>query len=269
MRATIPDRGQRGATLVELMVALIVGLLVVLVAINLFLATKRTNHAQSDNAILQETGRYVLGALGRELRMAGYRDYVAGVGFTAAAPPISMSNGTGLNGSDELIARYYGSNAVGGGADSGVLDCAGNAVAANVLSVNRYFVAVDAGTGEPALHCEASSAPGAPVVLVNGVESLQILYGEDTDGDGAPNRYGPAGVVNADRVISAIVSAVIRGERLTDPVGGTTTFNHFGEAYAPGGVAPGGDAGAVFDPPDDRRPRRQFQFTVGLRNRIG
>ena len=269
MNAKLRFRGQRGATLVELMVSLVVGLLVVLVASSLFLATKRTNRAQSDNAVLQETGRYVLGALGRELRMAGYRDYAAGVGFTAAAPPLGMANGTGLNGSDELTVRYFGSNAVGGGADSGVLDCVGNPVAANVLATSRYFVAVDAVSGEPALQCEASSAPGAPVVLVTGVESLQILYGEDTDGDGAPNRYAPAGLVNPDRVISAIVSAVIRGERLTDPMGGATNFNHFGVAYAPGGVAPGTDAGAVFDPPDDQRPRRQFQFTVGLRNRIG
>ena len=269
MTATSTQRRQRGATLVELMVSIVVGLLVVLVASSLFVATKRTNRVQSDNAVLQETGRYVLGAIGRELRMAGFRDYATGVTFTTAAPPLSVTNGGGLNGSDQLIVRYYGSSAVGGGADSGVLDCVGNAVAANVLSANRYFVALDTGTGEPALQCEASSAPGAPVVLVNGVESLQLLYGEDTDGDGAPNRYAAAGVVNPDRVVSAIVSAVIRSERLSDPLGGTTVFNHFGVAYAPGGAAPSGDAGAVFDPPDDQRPRRLFQFTVGLRNRIG
>lgn len=269
MRATTPGRRQRGATLVELMISLVVGLLVVLVASSMFLATKRTNRAQSDTALLQETGRYVMASLGRDLRMAGYRDYTAGVAFTAATPALAMSNGSGLNGSDELVVRYFGSNAVGGGADAGVLDCLGNAVAADVLATNRYFVAVDAASGEPALHCEASSAPGAPAVLVTGVESLQVLYGEDTDGDGSPNRYAPAGGVNPDRVISAIVSAVIRGEQFTDPLGGSITFNHFGEAYAPGDVAPGGDAGAVFDPPDDQRPRRLFQFTVGLRNRIG
>ena len=269
MKSNLSGRGQRGATLIELMISLVIGLLVVLVASSLFVATKRTNRVQSDSALLQETGRYVLEALGRELRMAGYRDYTAGVSFTPAAPPLAMSNDTGLNGSDELTVRYYGSNAAGGGPESGVLDCLGNPVAANVLSVNRYFVATDAGTGEPALQCESSAAPGAPVVLVTGVESLQILYGEDTDNDGAPNRYAPAGLVNPDRVISAIVSAVIRGERFTDPAGGTTVFNHFGVAYAPGGVPPGTDTGAVFDPPDDQRPRRMFQFTVGLRNRIG
>ena len=112
--------------------------------------------------------------------------------FATAAPPLSVTNGGGLNGSDQLIVRYYGSSAVGGGADSGVLDCVGNAVAANVLSANRYFVALDTGTGEPALQCEASSAPGAPVVLVNGVESLQLLYGEDTDGDGVVDKDGYA-----------------------------------------------------------------------------
>lgn len=269
MKPILPRHAQRGATLVELMVSLVVGLLIVLAASSMFLATKKTNRSQNDSALLQETGRYVLGALGRDLRMAGYRDYTAGVGFTPASPPLSMANGSGLNGSDELVVRYFGSDAVGGGADSGVLDCLGNPVAANVLAVNRYFVAIDAGSGEPALQCEASSAAGAPAVLVTGVESLQILYGEDTDGDGAPNRYGPAGTVDPDRVISAIVSAVIRGEQFTDPLGGSTPFNHFGDAYAPGGVAPGGDAGAVFDPPNDQRPRRLFQFTVGLRNRIG
>ena len=163
MTATSTQRRQRGATLVELMVSIVVGLLVVLVASSLFVATKRTNRVQSDNAVLQETGRYVLGAIGRELRMAGFRDYATGMTFAAAAPPLSVTNGGGLNGSDQLIVRYYGSSAVGGGADSGVLDCVGNAVAANVLSANRYFVAVDTGTGEPALQCEASSAPGAPV----------------------------------------------------------------------------------------------------------
>ncbi len=269
MTATTLRRRQAGVTLIELMISLVLGLLVVLAASGMFLSSKQTSRVQSDSALLQETGRYVLETLGRELRMAGYRDYTAGVAFTAATPPLSMANDTGLNSSDELTVRYFGSSAAGGGADSGVLDCLGNPVAANVLSVNRYYVAAEATTGEPALHCESSSAPGAPVVLVTGVESLQILYGEDTDTDGAPNRYAPAGAVDPDRVISAIVSAVIRGERLTDPAGGTTLHNHFGAAYAPGDVAPGTDTGAVFDPPDDRRPRRMFQFTIGLRNRIG
>ena len=128
MKSNLSGRGQRGATLIELMISLVIGLLVVLVASSLFVATKRTNRVQSDSALLQETGRYVLESLGRELRMAGYRDYTAGVSFTSAAPPLSMSNGTGLNGSDELTVRYYGSNAAGGGPDSGVLDCLGNPV---------------------------------------------------------------------------------------------------------------------------------------------
>jgi type IV pilus assembly protein PilW len=271
MKPASNERGQCGATLVELMVSMVVGLLIVMVASTMFLATRQTNRVQNDNALLQETGRYVLGTLGRELRMAGYRDYTAGVEFPPGQPPLAMADDTGENESDEITVRYFGSDAVGGGADAGVLDCLGNAVAANVLSTNRYYVAVvdPVGDPEPALWCESSLAPGAPAVLVTGVESLQLLYGEDTDNDGSPNRYAPAGVVNPDRVISVIVSVVVRGEQLTDPLGGTNAFNHFGAVYAPGDVAPATDPGSVFDPPDDRRPRRQFQFTVGLRNRIG
>lgn len=262
-------RRECGMTLVELMISLTVGLLVVLVASTLFLSTKQTNRSQGDNALLQENGRYVFAAIGREFRMAGYRDYTTSLGFTSATPALSGVNDSGLNASDEITVRYYGSSAVGGGADGGVLDCLGNAVSADTLASNRYFVAADAVTGEPALQCESSMAPGAPAVLVTGVESLQILYGEDTDNDGAANHHAPIDVVNAERVISALVSVVVRGEQFTDPQGGQTTFNHFGTAYAPGAVAPGTDAGAVFDPADDRRSRRMFRFTVGLRNRIG
>ncbi|RPH59097.1 MAG: prepilin-type N-terminal cleavage/methylation domain-containing protein, partial [Burkholderiales bacterium] len=98
MKPILQRRAQRGVTLVELMVSLAVGLLIVLAASSMFLATKRTNRSQNDSALLQETGRYVLGALGRDLRMAGYRDYTAGVGFTAATPPLGMADGSGLNG---------------------------------------------------------------------------------------------------------------------------------------------------------------------------
>lgn len=99
MTATSTQRRQRGATLVELMVSIVVGLLVVLVASSLFVATKRTNRVQSDNAVLQETGRYVLGAIGRELRMGGLSRLRHRGDFTTAAPPLSVTNGGGLNGS--------------------------------------------------------------------------------------------------------------------------------------------------------------------------
>ncbi len=261
---------ERGTTLVELMVSLVVGLLIVLVVSTMFLASKQTNRSQNDAAILQETGRYVFTTLGRELRMAGYNDFTANVSFSSTSPAFSASNDSGLNLSDEIVVRYYGSDLRdGSGPDGGVVDCRGVPVGATTLASNRYYVAVDATTGEPALYCEASSAAGAPVVLVTGVESLQILYGEDTDNDGTPNYYARAGVANLDRVVSAIVSVVVRGETFTDVDGGVARFNHFGTAYAPGGVAPTGDAGAVFDPPDDQRPRRLFRFTIGLRNRIG
>jgi type IV pilus assembly protein PilW len=60
--------------------------------------------------------------------------------------------------------------------------------------VHVYFVSDDNGSGAniPTLkRLELNGAGYTEVALVEGVERLQIEYGIDTDGDGAPNAYTP------------------------------------------------------------------------------
>lgn len=68
-----------------------------------------------------------------------------------------------------------------------------------------------AGTsGEPSLFRSINDAAG--VELVEGVENMQILYGEDTDGDGSANRYLSAGTVGLvmEQVVSIRITLTIR-----------------------------------------------------------
>ncbi len=90
--------------------------------------------------------------------------------------------------------------------------------------------------------------------LAEGVENMQILYGEDTDSpaDGSANRYLPAGTggLNMNNVVSVRVSLLLRSTE--DNI--TTqkqpyTFN-----------------GATITPAD-RRLRRVFTTTIRIRNR--
>jgi type IV pilus assembly protein PilW len=62
---------QRGLTLVELMVALVLGMLVMVGVIQLFVGNKQTYRAQDGLARLQETGRFALFIMNKDLRAGG------------------------------------------------------------------------------------------------------------------------------------------------------------------------------------------------------
>ena len=62
---------QRGLTLIELMVALVLGLLLLAVVGQVYLADKTTFTAQQQQGLMQEGGRFALEFLARDARMAG------------------------------------------------------------------------------------------------------------------------------------------------------------------------------------------------------
>ena len=70
-------RPVRGLTLVELMVAMVIGLVVVLVATRLFVGSRATQRATDETAALFETGQMVLELLGREIANAGFYPVVS------------------------------------------------------------------------------------------------------------------------------------------------------------------------------------------------
>jgi type IV pilus assembly protein PilW len=75
MILTIPTRGrspslQHGVTLIELMVAMVLGLLVAGGIITVFSSTSSSSKAQTQLARLQEEGRFAVTRLGSDLRMA-------------------------------------------------------------------------------------------------------------------------------------------------------------------------------------------------------
>lgn len=117
---------------------------------------------------------------------------------------------------------------------------------ARIYRVQSVAYSIGTGTGgQPALFRNDQE-------LVEGVEDMQVLYGEDTDEDGAANYYVPADqVVSMDTVVSLRVSLLVRSldDNITlEPQ--TYTFN--------GATVTAGD----------RRMRRTVTLTVSLRNRL-
>jgi type IV pilus assembly protein PilW len=65
-------RSQRGFTLVELLVGVVVSLIAIAGAVIMLQAQKRSFQGSSADRALQETGRMALGAVSQDLRLAGY-----------------------------------------------------------------------------------------------------------------------------------------------------------------------------------------------------
>lgn len=103
MRRSLKYRSSRGLSLVELMVALAVGLLLTAAVIQIFLSTKNTYRIQESMARLQENGRFAVNYLVTDLRMAGYM----GCGNVDKVPINIIANG--------LTNSSFGSDVIIGG----------------------------------------------------------------------------------------------------------------------------------------------------------
>ncbi len=94
-----PLKTQRGATLVELLVALVIAGLVFAGVYQIYINSVRTTSTQDQVAELQQTARVVMDQLMRELRLAGYDPAspggVAGI-LNLVANPLDLSTGQQL-----------------------------------------------------------------------------------------------------------------------------------------------------------------------------
>lgn len=100
----------------------------------------------------------------------------------------------------------------------------------------------------------ATSAGFAPEELVEGIDSMQIRFGPDTDNDGDADVWTPAGgVADWTQVLSVELTLLARSADEYGTETDTIVYNL---------------AGTQFDPIDDRRLRQVFSSTVGIRNRL-
>ncbi len=110
-----PLHRQAGIGLVEIMIALAIALFLLAGIYALFVNTKSTYTTQQGLSRLQETARYTLNRLAREVRMAGYRG-CGGVGTAAIDNRLAVSS---TNAAQQFIYDFKlaveGNDAQGGG----------------------------------------------------------------------------------------------------------------------------------------------------------
>jgi type IV pilus assembly protein PilW len=275
----------RGFGLVELMLSLALGALLALAASAMLVGAHAAYQRHADGARLDDSARQALAIMVRAVRQAGYRpadapapSYAAINGLDAAGIARDRYGIDGpwpaaVNGSDVLAVRFTGAG------EGSMTDCAGFAIADGEEGWSIFHVAAGA-DGEGELRCKYRGKDGwGADAIVRGVDSLQILYGIDTDdpADGVPNRYLNATQVAAldaagsawRRVASVRIALLLHGERGADPGARPVLHHLFGSGYT--AIAGSRDAGVLVDenalPAAQRqRVRRVVGATVLVRN---
>lgn len=119
-RAITPASRQRGLTLIEMMVALVVGLILTAGAIQIFASARQGFRANDAMARIQENGRYALEFLARDIRSAAFWGCAqeaemesrlnSGGGVDFTGPELTGANAAGPGDSDTLTIRHATQN---------------------------------------------------------------------------------------------------------------------------------------------------------------
>ncbi len=244
---------QRGFSLIELMVAMVLGVVLMLGVVNIFSSVRASTQLEQNLSRMQENGRFLMNFMLKELHEAGY---AGPPGQELTLDPISKpSNGVTNDGGGtaaDTIEVNYASD----------YNCAGTAQGFFALKTVSF-------SWSPDVDPTANTSPGITwtctfngVVEVNnqaladGVETFQVLYGEDTDDDSAPNQFVDAGsVANWNKVVSLEVGIIVQSQ---DTKLALTT----------GTPAPIPLLGQNFNASAEQRLQKPFMTTIALRNVI-
>jgi type IV pilus assembly protein PilW len=240
---------------VEIMVAMAISLLMMAGVLQISQANKESSRLQRNMGFVQENIRMAMELLARDIRMAGhYTDNNPAARILSPIEPFLdvadptentdtaiTADGSGYN-SDQITLTYESD-----------LDCLTQETPApsvengNRFAINHYFI------NSERLMCRGNG--GDAQALVEGVESMQILYGENTDGDPrSANRYvRPEQIDNMSNVVSVRIALRFHSR---EAVRQTADTNQYALLDA-----------EAFEPADgDRRLRREITTTIFLRN---
>lgn len=315
-----------GFSMLEILIALVVGLILLSGVIQLLINSNNAFRIQNSLSRIQEDGQFAIQYLGNDIRntdfwgclqdttwitnhlntggsvyyvfnvgLQGTANQATGGSIVAGTDTITISTAAPVGGLNQVIAPFgpaitspvttnASTNLAQGSivlvsdclqgdifqvtnatASTGSLEHAtgvgspGNAT--NTLSkvynagafvylpyTNTYSIQNDA-SGNPGLFLTTASGTQE---IVNNIENMVILYGEDTDNDGTANRYVRANqVTNMTNVVSVRISIVVRSfENNVVVTPQTYTFNNQTVTAT------------------DNRLRRVYTETITLRNRL-
>lgn len=248
-----PRKGQRGVSLIELMVGIAIGLLVIAVAMGALMVSRGVSGTVSDASSIQQQGAYAMRLFGQQLRQAGSMrlnlnpsaavtetPYMAGVAFETAAEaasnptysynanmPAQTITGTAPTASSPGgsltvgFRRYTEPVFINAAEQSLSRNCVGGPDDATSAD-QRMESMFDFDAANNTLRCSGNGAPAQPIL--QNVANFQVRYLlQDNTTPGFPKvkTVDAAGVTNWAQVQAVEVCLVLYGSEAIDLPAGT------------------------------------------------
>ena len=234
---------QSGMTLVEILIAIVIGMILIAGVMQVYLSNKQSSRSQDALAYVNNNARFAFNILQKTVSMAGFKANPADSTFTAfpaeaaavGCPAFSIgeyiiNNTADTAGNTDLFCLRMQSPLMGmantAASDMAELfDCTATSTdtdSSNRTFTTRFFI------NNNTLMCQTSIA-GVSVPLIDDIvvanRATDLLYGVDTDNDKVANKY-----INGPSVTASEWRTVV-GVRLTltaqssDAIHGNVTAN--------------------------------------------
>lgn len=320
-------KDQRGLSLIELMIAMALGIFITGGMLQLFINSKQSYRVQENISRLQENGRFAMDFISKDVRMADYwgclsdstfidNNLNTGSIYDDFSTTIVGTNNDGLNGSDSITISGVAASGIfvvdtpaSTSANLKVTDESGllqndivlvsDCVAGDIFQITNDPSTGNAGSKDEVVHNKgsvssgpgnndksfqkiygtdaqiynlrtvsysiAAGASGQPALfrsingganqeLFEGFQSMQILYGVDTNGDNTANYYKSSDALTLTQMdqVKSIRISLLASTLDDNLVTQAVPYTIFGSTITP----------------TDRRIRRVFTSTIAVRNRL-
>ncbi len=224
-----------GFSLIELMIAMFIGLFLLTGIASSYLSSKKTTIQRNEFSVLEDNGRLALEFLSKSIEHTGYSPArkTPEFQFITAASPVVVDNCSdgSVNVLDSSIVKGTADNASGDSigivfyGDSNIFtDCTSTILPADcrlnpILTTSPFpdgakiYSSFYVDSTKDNLMC-AGSRNSLPEIIAEGVENVQYLYGVDMDDDDVikVDRYVPASLVGTawNNVVSVQIAVLVR-----------------------------------------------------------
>jgi len=277
LKKNINKNSQRGLSLIELLIAMVIGLFLLTGIASSYLSSKNSSNKRDELTKLEDNGRLALEVLSQAIEHTGYTPINAGIlnppFVTDDVQVVSAACGAGNSvestgifatritkddvAGDAITVMYNGDNRVftdcsGGELPLGCRVAPPGAAAGTSSAMTRIYNAFYLQGTE--LRC-AGSRDANVQVIADGIENIQYLYGLNTIGDDGVDKYVNASNVGAfwNNVVSVQIAILVRSEKPVKAQKEQITYTLLDQTVTAN---------------DDRFQRAVFTTTIRIRNTL-
>ncbi len=292
-KKSLQQKRQIGFSLIELMIAMLIGLFLLAGITTSYISSKKSSIKVDEMSKIEDNGRLALEVLTNAIEHTGYtppqnalnffpdafinnKSEVASVtcpgGKESVENPGLFSNERLTKnkvGGDQIALMYHGDSRIFSDCSGAELpvECHSEAPAALGLGgsgsnksiiYNAFFLEKNKVKNTFLLKC-AGSRDKKVQTIADGIENMQFLYGLDETDDGGANRFVNASNIvtsggNWGQVVSVQIALLVRSDKPVKPKKEKITYTLLDQVYTPTKA--------------DRYQRAVFTTTVQIRNRI-